>query len=421
MCTYPDRPPRRRVLLSVLGLALLLGWTPPASADEFHYRDILVGDRAAGMGGAYTAVSDDTAGLYYNPAGTAYAEDGSLSGSMSAFHTTRTRYDDVLGGKGWNRTSQTLVPNFFGVVHPAGRWRLGFSYAVPDAAQEDQDQTFHDLPSALPGVRIDRYVINFNQTDTTYEVGPSLAVRAHDRLSLGLTLYVHYRKRETILNQLINLDNDQYEWSNSYFETTEWGVRPLLGVMWAASERVAVGLAMSRTYVLAADTESEVTFKGIDFPSDRVDRATAEAHDRRRYPLTTTVGVAYFPTPSLLLSGDFSYHEAVHDAFGDREGTWNLALGLEYYLTSHWAVRTGFFTDRANTPEVEEGRQDQSPHVDLYGGSLSLSHLTRSSSVTLGASYSTGRGEDQVVGGSPAVQDVEISSLSVFLSASYRY
>jgi len=44
-------------------------------ADEFHYNNLLIGDRASGMGGAYTAISDDASGMYYNPAGIVYVTD----------------------------------------------------------------------------------------------------------------------------------------------------------------------------------------------------------------------------------------------------------------------------------------------------------------------------------------------------------
>lgn len=408
-------------LAALVLVALVLGPGAGARADEFHYKDLLVGDRASGLGGAYTAVSDDAAGLYYNPAGTTYAEGGSLSASMTAFQVTRTDYEDVLGGRGWNRNSQTLVPDFFGVVQPLGTVTIGFSYAVPDSTEEDQDQTFHDLPSVLSGVGISSYVINFNQSDNTYLVGPAIAGRLNDRLSIGLTLYGHYRKRQTILNQLVNLDNGQYEWTNSYFETEEFGVRPLLGVMWEASDTLALGFSLARTYVLSADTRSQVTFRGVDFEADRVDRSTVHTDTRRRYPLTATVGVALFPTHSLLLTGDFTYYEAVNDPFGDRKSTWNAALGFEYYLTPAWAVRTGLYSNRANTGRVDSGGMDQPPHVNLYGGTLSLSHLTRTSSVTLGGTYARGSGEDQVIGGSTAVQDVNITTLGLYLSASYRY
>src|SRR3990172_2529925 len=54
-------------------------------ADEYHYNNILIGDRAAGMAGAYTAISDDPSGLYYNPAGIVFAPRRSFSASVNAY------------------------------------------------------------------------------------------------------------------------------------------------------------------------------------------------------------------------------------------------------------------------------------------------------------------------------------------------
>ncbi|GAB4274352.1 MAG: hypothetical protein Kow0092_29770 [Deferrisomatales bacterium] len=411
-----------KTVLCAAALALGVAASPgTAAADQYHYRNLLVGDRAAGMGGAYTAVSDDPTGLYYNPAATVYAQGGSLSASMNTFHTTHASYADVLGGEGWERASQTLVPNFFGVLHPFGRVTVGFSYAVPDAVEEDQDQTFQDLPSALPGVRIDEYRIHFNERDNTYHLGPSVAFRLGERWAAGLTLYGHYRRREAILDQVITLDDGRFQWANMNFETEEFGLRPLAGVLWEVTDRLSVGLAAAKTFVLSAHTEVQQTATGVGVPDGTVDVDEADSRQKREYPWTATLGVAYFATHSLLLSADVTYYEAVRDEFGKRETTWDFATGLEYYPTPRWAVRLGAFSSRANTPEIDAGKTDQDPHVDLYGGSMSLSHFTRTSSVTLGAAYSRGSGEDQVIQATTDSQDLDVWTLSVFLSASYRY
>ncbi|MDH5258366.1 MAG: hypothetical protein OEX07_10165, partial [Gammaproteobacteria bacterium] len=44
-----------------------------ALADQYHYNNVLIGNRASGMAGAYVAVSDDPSGLYYNPSGIVYS------------------------------------------------------------------------------------------------------------------------------------------------------------------------------------------------------------------------------------------------------------------------------------------------------------------------------------------------------------
>ena len=53
--------------------------SPPARADDNHYQNFLVGERAASIGGAYTALSDDASGAYYNPAGLAQLKATSAS------------------------------------------------------------------------------------------------------------------------------------------------------------------------------------------------------------------------------------------------------------------------------------------------------------------------------------------------------
>lgn len=56
-----------------------------ATVDDFHYNSVIIGERASGMGGAYVAVSDDTAGLYYNPAGIILAQSNSVSASVNTW------------------------------------------------------------------------------------------------------------------------------------------------------------------------------------------------------------------------------------------------------------------------------------------------------------------------------------------------
>ena len=48
-------------------------------SDEDHYINIFIGDRAAGLGGAYTAIADGPEGAYYNPAGLAFSSAKSPS------------------------------------------------------------------------------------------------------------------------------------------------------------------------------------------------------------------------------------------------------------------------------------------------------------------------------------------------------
>jgi hypothetical protein len=73
--------------------------------------------------------------------------------------------------------------------------------------------------------------------------------------------------------------------------------------------------------------------------------------------------------------------------------------GSEYYLSKIRAMRGGFYTNHA-TPEISSSNVNQSEHIDLYGLTASLSHFTRNTSVTLGAGYTFGEGQAQIIGNS---------------------
>ena len=104
---------------SALALLLVIGHGS-LLADDLHYNNVLIGDRASGLAGAYTAISDDASGLFYNPAGIVYTENLQLSASANALYSTETVYKDVLNGGDWKRKSDNIVPNYFGMTTKLG-------------------------------------------------------------------------------------------------------------------------------------------------------------------------------------------------------------------------------------------------------------------------------------------------------------
>src|SRR5262245_58359703 len=81
--------------LSVCALA----WAAStASADDAHHRNNLLGDRALGMGGAWTGLADDPSAAYYNPAGLGIVSRRSLSASMQLDGFEHVEIDSALEG-----------------------------------------------------------------------------------------------------------------------------------------------------------------------------------------------------------------------------------------------------------------------------------------------------------------------------------
>jgi len=69
--------------LGVLPLPMLvLLLAQPALADPTHHNEVLVGGRALGMAGAATGLADDSAGVFYNPAGIGMLPGSNASASF---------------------------------------------------------------------------------------------------------------------------------------------------------------------------------------------------------------------------------------------------------------------------------------------------------------------------------------------------
>jgi long-chain fatty acid transport protein len=404
-----------------------------ASADEFHYTNLLVGDRATGMGGAYTAVSDDATGLYYNPAGVAYAAGNNFSASVNAFYNNEKTYKGAIDGNGWTRKSSSLLPNYFGVVQPVGRFKVGLSYAVPDSIMEDQQQTYANLPlsstSSNPGTNISSYTINFNDEYNVYNFGPSIAMEVTDNFSAGLTLYYYQKTQLWILNQLINTSNGGYQLSNEYYHSNEWGVRPVLGFMLSPMNAVSVGLAVSKILVVGSNTNDSGALiqQSIPLQSNGAGFLKPPATTaRREYPTQVSLGVAWFPTPGLLISGDIKYFTEVKN-MQDFNMSWraepvtDVAFGTEYYFNKNWAMRAGFYTDMSNAPNIVPGEMNDPEHINLYGGTASISSFTRNTSVTLGGGVTAGEGKAQIITNSTDIQTLVSRGWTLFISSTYSY
>lgn len=455
----------RSVIVAAAATLLFSAALQPASvsADEFHYVNILIGDRSADMAGAYTAVSDNASGCYYNPAGIAFGQGSNLSASVNGFSYSNKKYKDVMlktdGSRlDWDQTSSVLLPNFFGATYDSPYGTLGMSYAVPDSVQRRQKQRFFDLQTTLPGTRISEYDLNINDVDNQYLFGPSYAIKISDNFSLGATLYASYRDSTVIRDSILYLNTINpdgttgaqtgFEWRNGYIYRTEWGIKPTIGMIWSPTDKVSIGLTATQHYLVKTDHLSTSTVNSnvlganpnypVGFRTPNADR------DRKRdLPMELKAGIAYFPSPSLLLAADLSYHDSSGDFDRDEttirytdssktssyniddamEPVLNLALGAEYYLNDRYALRGGLFTDFANTEKLAKDglTANQPEHIDIYGTTLSFTRFTRSTSTTLGLGYSFGKGDAQVTANSTTIQKVEVNNLNAFLSAAYSF
>ncbi len=382
-------------------LILFLSFVSSVFGESFYNINGFLGERDSGMGGAFTAISDDASGMYYNPAGIAFALNDTISTSSFNYNFTQKTFLNVTGpsqflgsSQNYVRTSKGLNPNFIGVISKLGDYRLGFT--IINQTTENFDQ-FNQVsrPSFLSD--LNDVKIKYNQDNSKYLYGPSIARNISDKLSIGLTVLGFMDKSRINSTTSVSLSDGSYLTNSTFYSRTSYGVLPILGIQYMPLEKLSIGLSIRKNFNthgserkivqdvqgtnLQADTvnieDSSNQYYGsyvgtsTSFPKTPVN-LIGGPHLNGKIPEPTEIrlGTAYYPSSNFLISMDIIHTTAyesmknlsktdptkayiVYTAEQYRnlrtKETTNYAMGLEYYIMPYLAIRLGAFTNYANT------------------------------------------------------------------------
>ena len=417
---------------------ILLAQCLPIHGELKHYKNVLVGDRAATMGGAFTAISDDPSGAYYNPAGLSYAAGNAMSGSSNSYFINDITYKKALTQFNYKRNSASLLPNYFSLIRKWGDYYIAFSYIIPNSTIEHQDQIF-----TIPFVNRDNAVINsyyvnnlHNQNSLTL-AGPSISLKLQDNLSIGTSLYLVSEEQRTQYNQCWNTSETQasvvtptYDpwnstlllWSFQNILEQNTGIMPKLGIMWSPKDYISIGLTVSHTLLLSKKYEqTSFIYKpdGSTYTYEDISKSNFTLSEtrpiERKPPTQASLGVAYFPNPFLLVSCDIDLYKA-HQA--DKKTVINHALGIEYFLSESHAIRFGTYSNLSNATAPTTSSTGEA--INLFGYSLGYTLYSRTSNITLGLIWSHGDGIANLGTGSGLI-DYTQRTITALISASYGF
>jgi hypothetical protein len=473
---YPNSCARSvlvRVAQIVPSLVLL---AQSAHADLFHFNNFLLGDRAIGLGGAYTAIADDASAVVYNPAGMAFALASGFSGSANAFYWKNATYKDTIGSDDFVEKSSGSVPSFFGglqQVPSIGKGSaFGFSVYSPDSDSKSQDDSI-----VRPELGVENFHRTINaQASTTY-FGAGFGTRLSSRLAIGIGAHViriheltqEYQDatlpantRDLVLEPealdrgALFADNTQ----NTKFIYNFLAVEPLLGMQFALLDTVVFGLTYRHPIIMEQELDlsldAQSSFRFADYtPLSAADispeskeawaaRRTNGVKISKRTPTSYSpglsngkvtvdepigglhsearVGLAWFASSRFLLSSDFSYRFAPPEAeigILETEDVWNAHIGVEVYPVAFLPVRLGLFTNHDARPAPDPQKTGQPDHVDYYGAAFAVAWASGGSQIGAGFVGQYGTGKSQKLAGSYVIQDVSATFYSVVVSTSY--
>ena len=440
-----------------IALAALLLHGINAQADQFHYSNIVIGERAMGLGGAFTAVADDASAILYNPAGIGFALSNDLSGSANAFYQRKVTYKKTIGNQDFEeRSSGTLAP-FFGGLQKLDNVLPGLAVAfglyATDSELKDQNDLIENAGT------LERFHRTANVRASTTGLGFAAAKRILSNLSVGIgasylmidELTQEYQdvKYKSSLSCVPVASATRADWpvctGNAFLDQVflEQNTRDRLNTT-AIELNLGAQLATGTwSYGLSAKIRKIITDK-LEYSVDsRTNEGTPETLNGvphfavaaqkaafydleiedplKQMPTEIRAGTAWFPSASFMWSFDAIHNTSATSDRYKRLAVTNFATGAEYYITPSIPIRAGFFTNYDARPEVQPEKVNQADHIDYLGYSLFGGWVQPNSQVAGGVILQTGDGKAQKKANDASIQTVEALSYTFAISATHSF
>lgn len=417
-------------MAKIFMLMVFIFSTKDSIADIFHYNNILVGERAMGLGGAFTAVSDDASGIVYNPAGIAFAISNDVSGSANAYYRRKVLYKKTIGQDDFTEESRGSAAPFFGGLqkldHIVNGLALAFGVFTIDSDLKNQNDFISNDTYSL-----ERFHRTANIRAESRGAGIALAMRVLPGFSVGVGV------------SGINLDELVQEYQHTTYSDGRYLTQNIRNHLQVNGTEYSLG-----TQVAWGQFSFGLNFKYRTILNESFD----SGYDRTvnydtlagtslllPVPMQTFVnvpvtkplgvlpwegkfGVAWFASARLLWTLDAGYVSEAKEGQSqyDRNEVTNFASGLEYYITPSVPVRIGLFTNNDTRPDVVENKTGQADHIDYIGTSLFFAWVQPNSQISLGSVYQVGDGKAQKTA-DPTIQEVEAESITFAFSATHSF
>ena len=278
---------------------------------------------------ARVAASDSTDAAIYNPAGTAWLEEGlhlSLTGQI-----VPKDWRHSMDGETFGTTTTSYVPHMFGVYR---KGKLGAYAAV--AAFGGLGLVSYDDGFTMG--KMGPYDLTFrDQTDLTYVV-PGITTGVSYQISDTLSVSGGVRALKGVMDGKVD-GGDALEAS-----ADASGIAPIFGLSWKATDR----LDLSMRHEMRTRLEYGVDNLDGDHPLMGVVGSMVSEGDKFRmdFPAQTAVGAMYHITPEWRVAMDGTVAWQKHaDRGGAEDGMGNgyyLAYAVEHDLSPKWTLSAGY-------------------------------------------------------------------------------
>lgn len=364
-----------------------------------NYNSILVGDLAAGLSGAGSAiVGDVSSAAFYNPALLSPLKGGAFSAAVGIYKKFDTVYDeseDLLAAplrvnKGFFRA----LPAATGNVIDWNGYKLGLSIVAPDF-----DQFNGDVFSTTDKFR------NLNFLDESLWVGGSIARAIDSQQHIGITLYYTARNLSVRTDERTQASATDISFKTVEKSIKENSILAILGYFREINDKWAVGTSVRFTALPIAG-KGDVSETSIIVNSGTINTDINEygaLKTENFIPARMNLGVSYKPSDDWIWAWEANLHEGY--SFTDlnqpvfakrvrRKAVWNFSAGGEKSFYEWLKGRIGVFTNFSAHPDPDVSLNvDQEDKVDMLGFSANIVFISdKKIAYTFGGYYSGGWG-----------------------------
>jgi hypothetical protein len=394
-----------QALASFFTFPILVLISISAQGAYSNYNSMLVGNQAAGMGGAYTALSKDSSALaFYNPASLGFATNSSASASASVYKKFDTKYGDLdqfsTASLRVNQGFFRGVPSASGSVLTYEKLNAAFSIVVPDydtfGGEIRSTETSVSLLSVLDESLWVGGGIGFQLSQLNEDWDPDTAI--------GATLYYTARNYSRTVRERIVTGGTEALVMSEEKNILGNSLIAILGIQ-ARMQNFSWGISLRLPSVQISGTGS--FFKSVvnTNPFSSVSENHPSVTTLTKTPAKMTVGAAWFPDEQWTFAIDLSgYGQESYRDMTDPGTTAdeihhraiaNLNLGAERQINRWLTLRLGAFTNFSSHDEPGASPSvRQSDRIDQLGWSANLGIETREKfTFTFGGYYTGGRGQ----------------------------
>ena len=407
----------RRLLV---GFILLVA--PAVMGQDGRLVGQLYGDRAFGLGGAFTAFADDPSAAYYNPAGLAFGGDKMFAGSLQVFDKETLSLDGDFAPRPGSMARAQLTSETTGLFPTAGA-----------SLSKLSDNQFFSIASFTPLHRVANYsgvvsettrglthsvTLSTNSEEKRTLVGPAYGLRLSKSFGIGAALYLstYSFNRSSYRTKYIaeNRNPNATTWSSTsqYSERYETQIEslaasPAVSLLYRGSQGLRFG-AIMRLPSMPLLGDAKLSYRGFRFQNGGVITSELDGVGQADEPTTYnfTFGLGYEVPRKFAISFDTSVHLGTEvtsfelpSRFSASQGVdpdvpltrklntvINYAAGLELYVTENLPLRVGAFTNYSANPEIPSLTSGvaYAPYLNELGGTVSFGYFGSKGSVHIG-------------------------------------